>query len=247
MPDSVSDCFLKLLLGNTVITNISIKNDESRYDATIEITDQESCKITSKLIGKKQTFFISAFVKNDNLYFTTFYQHSSLTTFQLILQLVLNRLLADNHGFILHSSAIIHRKKVYIFAGQSGSGKSTVLKLLDNSYKPFTDDNLIVRKQNGVFYCFQAPLNIKENLIIKNQKAYDVGEIFFLNKSKKNKLEKISNYEAVKQFLKIIKFKKNSSKQIKTALKFISANDIFYNLYFSKNTDQLTKTLKKVT
>jgi MoaA/NifB/PqqE/SkfB family radical SAM enzyme len=61
-------------------------------------------------------------------------------------QLLLARILADRQAFFVHASGIRLDGSGLLFLGQSGAGKSTMLKLLRGQGEILCDDRMIVRK-----------------------------------------------------------------------------------------------------
>jgi len=54
--------------------------------------------------------------------------------------------LADRQAMVMHSSGLVLHGQGYLFAGQSGAGKSTVIKLLRDYGYVLCDDRVVVRK-----------------------------------------------------------------------------------------------------
>ena len=82
----------------------------------------------------------------------TSYYHISISQFQFILRNVIQILLTENNGFILHASACVIDGKASLFTGFSGAGKSTVIKLLKTKYPALADDTVIIQKKGETFF-----------------------------------------------------------------------------------------------
>lgn len=119
-----------------------------------------------------------------------------------ILRKIFYTLFFKNNGFIMHASAIIHKKKALIFAGPSGAGKSTVSKILshDSFFQPIADNNVYVRKEKNNFFIYKSPF-LEWNVVYKNQISpndkFLIHKVFILKKAKRNKIKKISFKKAV--------------------------------------------------
>lgn len=113
----------------------------------------------------------------------TYYQNS-INHFQLALWHALDRLLLKDNGFMVHAAASLVDRKVHLFLGESGAGKSTASKLLKGKFEKIADDALIIKKNGGKYVCYQMPYLEKEGGFTKSSKKYLLGNIYFLKKAK---------------------------------------------------------------
>lgn len=144
---------------------------------------------------------------------------------------------------LLHSSACLINGMAVIFTGTNNAGKSTIVKMLKDTFTPLCDDMSALKlDKEGKLYLYQVPY-LEKNRYKKGNIAYPVGNIYFLQKAKKTIIKNIELFKEPKYFGHIyeqvsIGLKKNAS------LKYIP---IFrkkaYELCFSKS-DNLT--LKKI-
>ena len=205
-----------------------IKNKSIKADYTIEFHHQKMFNILFK--DKKQYLLIST---NTNRKLKTFYDLSFSQITYLLTKAVNELLVLD--GFIIHSSAICKNNLAYLFLGQSGAGKSTIISLLKKKYTPLADDSVIIRKKQNKFFLYQIPVKEKPDFIYKSKNKYAIKKIYFLKKSKELKVEKIKNKEKI--LTKITRqfwIERPNKNQVKLMLDFIEKND-FYFLYFPKN------------
>ncbi|MFH1478500.1 MAG: radical SAM protein [Candidatus Omnitrophota bacterium] len=152
-------------------------------------------------------------------------------------QIFLARLLADREGCVLHASGVELEGKGLLFVGVSGAGKSTMIKMLKGSSKILCDDRIIVRKQPEGFKMY-GTWSHGEIPEVSNASALLKG-VFFLNKSKENKIELINDKREItrkllprliKPFVTVEWWEKS--------LQFIEKmadEGTFYNLYFDKS------------
>lgn len=60
-------------------------------------------------------------------------------------RILIARLLASRNGCFLHSSGVVYEGYGYLFVGNSGSGKSTILRLIENKTQVLSDEQVIIR------------------------------------------------------------------------------------------------------
>lgn len=134
---------------------------------------------------------------------------------------------------LLHAAGIEKKGEGYLFLGGNGSGKSTICSL-SKKYYVLHDDMIAVeyKKDHSRFeiYSPDNPLN-RANL----------KQIFFIDKSNKNRLENMATNEAFKEGLRnTINFKRNFIYQDFSKEKIDLAMELFksipcYRLYFKKD------------
>lgn len=117
-------------------------------------------------------------------------QNESLTLFASD-QVLLARILAERHGFSIHASGISIKGDGLLFVGASGAGKSTVANLLKNEGQILCDENIIVRRWTEGFR-IHGTWSHGDVTDISNAEA-PLKAIFFIEKSKKNQLEPITD------------------------------------------------------
>ena len=78
------------------------------------------------------------------------------------------RQLLKYDGFYLHSSAVVHKGKAYLFSGRSGEGKSTHTRLWQDTFggdtRVINDDKPALRYIDGVWYAYGTPWCGKEGM-----------------------------------------------------------------------------------
>mgnify|MGYP001615431686 CR=1 FL=1 len=72
------------------------------------------------------------------------YYHVNLGEFNLLFRDAIEDILAKEGGFLLHASSVCINHKAYVFLGNSGAGKTTILNLLKDEYHPLGDDLNII-------------------------------------------------------------------------------------------------------
>lgn len=165
----------------------------------------------------------------------------SFSQLSFIIRYIILQLLSTHNGFLMHGSGVVINGKAYIFTGPSGAGKSTIMKMLNKEYPALADDSVIIKQENGEYYFYQTPAIEKESWVIKKSKKYPVGGVFFLNKSKNFKVEKIVNKKWIVERLisQLFINQDQTKKQISKIMSFIKKFDQFKTISFSKNQKEL--------
>jgi len=101
-------------------------------------------------------------------------------------QLLIIHLLSRGRGILVHSCGVNDNGRGYVFIGASREGKSTTAKLwLDEiGATVLSDDRIIIRKMNEIFYAYGTPWH--GDVHISNPKGVEIEKIFFLKHSDKN-------------------------------------------------------------
>jgi hypothetical protein len=171
----------------------------------------------------------------------------SFSQMSFIIRHVILQLLSKNNGFLMHGSAVAIKDKAYIFTGPSGAGKSTIMKMLNAKYPALADDSIIIKKERGQYYFYQTPIIEKESWVKKQSKKYPLGGIFFLNKSKSFKIDKISDKKKIVTRLisQLFVNQDETAKQVNSLVDFIKKFDRFNMISFSKNQKKLFELFSK--
>jgi serine kinase of HPr protein (carbohydrate metabolism regulator) len=158
---------------------------------------------------------------------------------------ILNKLLSRHKGFILHASCAEINGKAYVFSGKSGSGKSTIAKMLDNKFRFFSDETVIVRKMGKRFYLFQSPFMENAKNHLKSSKKLMIEKFFLIEKSSLTQVKKIKDKKLVLKhlFTERRAEKKYYKRQVETIIDFVENNQ-FYKLKFTKDKKSLNKILE---
>jgi hypothetical protein len=136
--------------------------------------------------------------------------------------LILNKL-AQGKGIFLHASGVKDGALGYIFCGSSGTGKTTIARIWQESKAGtvLNGDRIIIRKINGEFYVYGSPWYTRNENLIANEKA-KLGKIFFLKRREKNFVRKLTSREAFKKLLPQTYFAIWDKRAIEFSLKFLN-------------------------
>ena len=101
-------------------------------------------------------------------------------------------------GMLLHASAVEYKNRAYLFSASSGVGKSTHTHLWLKYVKGaqiLNDDKPAIRRIGKEFFAFGTPFSGKTDET--KTTGAQIGAITFIERAKKNKIEKLSTAEAL--------------------------------------------------
>lgn len=132
--------------------------------------------------------------------------HLGLNSF---LRFIYSIILLSESGFLVHASSLIKEGKGYLFPGKSGTGKTTITRLIPDA-KILTDDISLIKKVNGSYMAFSTPFWGELKFNVENI-TFPIDNIFFPVQDDKNYLENLSNLKALELLLpNILFFAENS-------------------------------------
>jgi hypothetical protein len=210
---------------------------------TVTVTTAQTYSMILQKMKKQR--FINFYQRISNLHTITFY-HISIIQFQVVLRYALLHLLAENHGFFLHASAVRQGNVAHIFLGPSGAGKSTATKLSKSIFTPIADDTVIIKKERNMYYCYQTPFYEKEWELKRSTTRYQIGNIYILQKSTQTSIVPIVDsqqrvHHMLKQFWTEADY---TRKQTPYAFDFIARFNRFYFLRFTLDKNHFVKALQ---
>jgi hypothetical protein len=104
-------------------------------------------------------------------------------------------------GIILHSACVSFKGKGSLFAGVSGSGKSTISEIWqkDGEAEVLTDERVIIREHENDLWAYGTPWH-GTSKIHKNRGA-PIGKIFFIKHGEANRTIPISEVDAANRLM----------------------------------------------
>jgi hypothetical protein len=122
-----------------------------------------------------------------------------------ILRIATSFLAIEKNGLLVHSGAIQSKgNNAYIFAGVSGSGKSTIAKISNDSREVITDEMTLVEKRNDSYYVSGTPfwgeMQVSKNI------SRPLNAIFILQQAKEHRIEEIPKTLAISDFMRTVMY-----------------------------------------
>lgn len=222
-----------------------ISNKPRKIDYTFNFVENERIEL---IFHKKKRKYFTDFYRKKNNKQCEVYYYVSPFQFQWLFASVTSSLISDRGGFNLHASAVCHNNKIHLFLGNAGSGKSTILNYLKNTYSPIAEDtNSIIRKVGNVYVYYQGALIELPGIIFKSNKKYALGKFFFLKKTRVTKITKMKNRLEVRKILakQIFTAKHLFIKQYQNMEFFLKSFDDFYRLDFRLDKKELADEVVK--
>lgn len=225
----------------TKIFNKFILPEETKnIDFIIEVVDKEYLKTLYENRIKK--YYISFYEEISKNKFTTYYL-VSVVQFQLLLRTIILKIASRDKAFLLHASACLINNKALIFPGISGSGKSTIIKLLHSKFPAIADEFVFIKYESGNYYAYQTPFFEKEWWIKKEERKYEILSILFIQKNTTNTYFPLKPEESFPLLIQHIWKQCKTESGHKTILHFVRYFSNIGILKFSQNKSHLLKYL----
>lgn len=120
-----------------------------------------------------------------------------------VLRIVHTLLLARKGGFLLHSASAIRNGRAFLFAGDSGAGKTTISRLAPPDVTLLTDEISYIGQQGQSYFAFGTPFTGELGRSGENVCAH-IAAVYFLAKGPENKIEPLKPADACGALLKNI-------------------------------------------
>lgn len=116
-------------------------------------------------------------------------------------ELLVNALLAQRGGVEIHSCGIVDRAgNGYVFAGNSGAGKTTTARLWENvAAEIVSDDRVIVRREDGGWFMYGTPWHGEAEICSASRAP--LRRIFLLEQATDNAVVPVSGGHAVARLI----------------------------------------------
>jgi len=111
-------------------------------------------------------------------------------------ELLINSLLAQNHGVELHACGVIDAGNGLLFIGNSGDGKTTTARLWQREpVEIVSDDRVVVRAENGAWTMYGTPWHGEAEIC--SPAHAPLRRVYVLDKSARNAVTPLRSGEAV--------------------------------------------------
>lgn len=229
-PAFIEDIFLTKLLD--YYSGFVLRKKPAKIDFQIRVQLQNTLK--AYLTAKDKDFYLNIFTQESPTSIGTFYSVSE-EQFYLVIRTACQHLLSKNNGFFMHGSAVNILNQANLFLGDSGAGKSTIMKILSAKHQPLADDSFIIKKNDRIYNFYSSAAQEKNAWFAKKGSKYPVGNIFFLKKAQNHIVKKITDKERVLErlFNNFFSDYKQLKYQTKSLMDFTNSFNNFYELMFS--------------
>jgi len=122
-----------------------------------------------------------------------------------VLRIVHTLILAREGGFLLHAASAVRSGRAFLFSGVSGSGKTTISRLVPADVTLLTDEVSYVRRDTDGYRACGTPFAGELARLGENCSA-PIRTLFLLEKGCENKIEPVATAEAVRSLLRNILF-----------------------------------------
>lgn len=147
-----------------------------------------------------------------------------------LLRIVHTLLLAPEGGFLLHAAGAVRDGRAFLFAGVSGSGKTTMCRLAPPDVTLLSDEIGYVRRGRHGYVAWGTPFAGELGIPGVATQA-PVGALYLLSHAPENRLEPVARPEAVRALLRNILFFAQDSalaaRVFETACDFVARTPIW--------------------
>lgn len=201
--------------------------------------------IIHKTVNKTASSVYVHLYSRNRMTFGTSYTISH-SQFRFILLKIFIELLAVNKCFLLHASSIKVNNEVHLFTGNSGAGKSTIVRLLTPEFTPFSDELILVKKLSSSYVAGQSFFREKNRFIMPDTNFYPIKSVYFIHQSEKTYLKSMTNKNTmVKKLAQQLRTDiHNGSIQFTEIAQFVDSFSSFYDLFFEKKRGKVVALVK---
>ncbi|MBU1130228.1 hypothetical protein KKE45_02800, partial [Patescibacteria group bacterium] len=123
-------------------------------------------------------------------------------------------------GLVLHASGFVKDNKAILVTGESGSGKSTILKQLMFYYEPIADDVVVLERKKDKVFVYTSPLNLKLDTGLMRVGKFEVGAVIMVKKKSDFGIKKLKRNNGLILLLDQTRSVLNSKKLAKRSFEY---------------------------
>ena len=139
------------------------------------------------------------------------------------LRIIHSLILARQGGLLVHAASAVRNGKAFLFAGVSGAGKTTISRLAPPDATLLTDEISYLRRNGHGYVAHGTPFAGELAKVGENIQA-PLGALFLLHQAPENKIQPVSEGEAVRALMESILFFAHDSELVNKV--FESACDL---------------------
>lgn len=218
--------FIKLY-ASTQLLHYSTTRPACEQIAAVTIHTANSRQVKLKFVTRKSLLEYDVYASDYPLFLFPSVHQCFARIFNILFHLA--------GGFVLHASSILMNDRVFIFAGESGRGKSTIADLFHQHFPEsfiLSDNSAFIQRKDNQFVLYPSPYmeanRVYEGRIIpQTPPPYLIQEIYFPFHAEKNQVTSLSFIEATQLIQKNSHIPYNPSKLFSPQAKTNFAKEIF--------------------
>jgi len=134
-----------------------------------------------------------------------------------VLRITHSLLLAMEGGFQLHASSAIRNRRAFLFAGISGTGKTTTARLAPSDATVLTDEISYIRQDGQGYRAYGTPFAGELARSGANESA-PIQRVCLLKQSKQNRFSPVSKSQAIRSLMRHVLFFAQDSELVERVL-----------------------------
>jgi len=150
-------------------------------------------------------------------------QYANPYSIDTALRIIHSLILARQGGLLVHAASAVRNGKAFLFAGVSGAGKTTISRLAPPEVTLLTDEISYLRRNGHGYVAHGTPFAGELAKVGENIEA-PLGALFLLHQAPQNKIQPVSEGEALRALMESILFFAHDSELVNKV--FESACDL---------------------
>jgi hypothetical protein len=122
-----------------------------------------------------------------------------------VLRIVHTLALGEKDGFLLHAASAIRGERAFLFAGVSGSGKTTMMRLAPADATLLTDEVSYIRHSGGEYWAHGTPFTGELAMLGENATA-PLAVVYLLAHGLEHRIDDMPAAEALRAVMRNVLF-----------------------------------------